>query len=294
MGLENLNGIFKAGHAKAESFEKEFSHQVEVAKTEVTLAKILSFDQFEVAYNVAKSDGEVSSVEKKLLDKIRAGESTVDIYSKAKPNGEKSNTVQDSIAELQGMVENIKPTRVTKAQALRIAYDVAGIDGEVKDSETKAIDKVLEKAKSGIVKPEIIEETPEKGILSSAQNVHDVLGLPKAKIKIEDPFVAALLMAIENDGKIDKKELKHLKKLERSSAKKARPKKRRSFKPLFRMHINFGSFFRFNFFGPRRFKRIKIKTKTPKLNHNIREAFKLAALDGKINTAEIKQLKNLF
>ncbi len=279
VSFNTLGESFKAMNNIAERYNTAIANSTD---------QLLTHDQFEVAYKVAKSDGEVSSAEKGLLDKIRGQESSVDIYSK----NDTKKEVKDSVDELRGFVENLKATRVTRAQALRIAYDMAGIDGGVKGAETKAIDEILGEAKSESVKPEpkAKSEAPKESIKSSTQNTSDVITLPKKKIK--DPFVAALLMAIENDGVIDKQELKYLKRLEKSSAKKARPKKRRRFKPLFRMRIDFGSFFSFNFFSSRRLK--KNKAPSTKLNHNLREAFKIAALDGKVNKAEINNLKSLL
>jgi uncharacterized tellurite resistance protein B-like protein len=121
-----------------------------------------------------------------------------------------------------------------------------------------------------------------------------------AKKKDEDPFVAALIMAIENDGKIDKKELKHLKKLERQSLGISKPKrKKKRIQHSFRFHYKpLDNGFRLNITCTSKKKKAKKKKKKeePKfeVNHVLREAFKMAALDGVVNASEVKQLKKLY
>lgn len=111
----------------------------------------------------------------------------------------------------------------------------------------------------------------------------------KSKIKDEDVFVTALRMAINNDGEIDKKELKHLLKLERKSSREKKTTDE-SLQPL-RLEIDFGNWFslpRMRFFSTPRDNNYFEKSN---LDQGLREAFKLAALDGNINSNEIKELQ---
>ena len=116
-----------------------------------------------------------------------------------------------------------------------------------------------------------------------------------------DPFVSALRMAIENDGEIDKCELTHLKKLEKRSSRIVKNKVKKRYRKYnynhYRFSIFFDSQFTINFHRARRKKKVQIQVsqnRDYKIDHSTREAFKIAALDGKVNENELAQLKILL
>jgi hypothetical protein len=113
--------------------------------------------------------------------------------------------------------------------------------------------------------------------------------LKRSKIENEDVFITALRMAINNDGEIDKKELKHLLRLELKSSRQS--KNSDDFWQPFRLEIDFGNWFslpRMRFFSTSSDNNYFEKSN---LDQGLREAFKLAALDGVINSNEIEELK---
>ena len=133
---------------------------------------------------------------------------------------------------------------------------------------------------------EIKEHTLRK---ETQQAIDDVVSNIYKKDKETDVFITALRMAINNDGEIDKKELKHLLKLERKSSRQS--KNLDDFWQPLRLEIDFGNWFslpRMRFFSTPRDNNYFEKSN---LDQGLREAFILAALDGIINSNEIKELK---
>jgi tellurite resistance protein len=131
--------------ARIEDFQEGIDEakkaSLKIAEAQVR-ANALTHDQFEVALQVVGADGKITKEEQNLLDTIRKGED-IDLFKKATPKEGLEPSVNSTINSLEQLVHTIGSPRVTKVQALRIAYDAAKVDGSICTQESQAINNLF-------------------------------------------------------------------------------------------------------------------------------------------------------